>query len=142
MKKLFVILSVAGLLSFGAANVYAQDEAAPQAQTETVQEAPAPAVNPEVDVEGQPLHQAIKQKFIEGGVGWMTPVLLCLIFGLAVAIERIIYLNLSTTNTKKLLAQVEEALGNGGSLVYTSDAADEEGSGHFRGPRPINKNYL
>ena len=32
----------------------------------------------------------------------MSPVLLCLILGLAIAIERIIYLNLSTINTKKL----------------------------------------
>ena len=29
------------------------------------------------------MHRAIKQKFLEGGAGWMTPVLLCLIFGLS-----------------------------------------------------------
>lgn len=72
------------------------------------------SVDAEVDVEGQPLHQAIKQKFLEGGAGWMAPILLCLVLGLAIAIERIIYLNLSTTNTKKLIAKVEEALNNGG----------------------------
>jgi biopolymer transport protein ExbB len=44
----------------------------------------------------------------------MTPVLLCLILGLAIAIERIITLNLATTNTKKLLAKVEDALAQGG----------------------------
>ena len=71
-------------------------------------------VDAEVDVEGQPLHQAIKQKFLEGGAGWMAPILLCLVLGLAIAIERIIYLNLSTVNTKKLIAKVEEALNNGG----------------------------
>ncbi len=61
-----------------------------------------------------PVYQQIKAKFIEGGAGFMGTVLLCLIFGLALAIERIIYLNLATTNTTKLLAKVEEALKNGG----------------------------
>ena len=55
-------------------------------------------------------HQIIKQKFIEGGPGFMGIVLLCLILGLALAIERIIYLNLSTTDTDKLLSDVEGAL--------------------------------
>ena len=71
-------------------------------------------VDAEVDVEGEPLHQVLKQKFIEGSAGWMAAPLLCLIFGLAIAIERIIYLNLSTINTKKLIAKVEAALENGG----------------------------
>ena len=59
-------------------------------------------------------HQIIKQKFIEGGPGFMGIVLLCLILGLALAIERIIYLNLSTTDTDKLLSDVEGALQSGG----------------------------
>ena len=61
-----------------------------------------------------PVYQQIKDKFIEGGVEFMALVVICLILGLALCIERIIYLNLSTTNTKKLLAKVEEALNNGG----------------------------
>lgn len=61
-----------------------------------------------------PVYQQIKAKFIEGGAGFMGSILLCLIFGLALAIERIVYLNLATTNTTKLLAKVEEALKNGG----------------------------
>ena len=44
----------------------------------------------------------------------MGIVLLCLILGLAIAIERIIFLNLSTTNTKKLTQNVEDALKSGG----------------------------
>lgn len=44
----------------------------------------------------------------------MTFVLLTLILGLAFAIERVLYLNLATSNTKKLLAKVEDALENGG----------------------------
>lgn len=58
--------------------------------------------------------QTLKQKYIEGDPLWMTPVLICLIIGLALSIERIVYLNLSTINTKKFLDQVETALKNGG----------------------------
>ncbi|VEJ18710.1 MotA/TolQ/ExbB proton channel family protein [Capnocytophaga canimorsus] len=58
--------------------------------------------------------QVLKTRFIEGGPEFMGVVLLCLILGLAVAIERIIYLNMATTNTKKLAADVEAALQSGG----------------------------
>lgn len=56
------------------------------------------------------LHKEIKRLFIEGGAGFMGTILLCLILGLAIAIERIIYLNLATTNSEKLLLRVEKAL--------------------------------
>ncbi len=59
-------------------------------------------------------HQGFKNRFIEGGPIWMAPILLCLILGLSIAIERIIYLNLSSTNTKKLAQNVEDALNSGG----------------------------
>ena len=58
--------------------------------------------------------QTLKQKFIEGDPLWMTLPLICLIIGLAMSIERIVYLNLSTINTKKFLDEVETALKNGG----------------------------
>lgn len=67
--------------------------------------------NPNEDV---PLHQQIKTKFIEGGPSFMGVILLLLILGLAIAIERIIYLNLATTNTDRLLRKVEKALNDGG----------------------------
>jgi biopolymer transport protein ExbB len=56
----------------------------------------------------------LKRYFIQGGAGFMAIVLLALILGLALVIERIIYLNLATTNTKKLLANVEAAMKSGG----------------------------
>lgn len=56
------------------------------------------------------LRKEVKRLFIEGGAGFMGTILLCLILGLAIAIERIIYLNLATTNSEKLLAKVEKAL--------------------------------
>jgi biopolymer transport protein ExbB len=58
--------------------------------------------------------QELKKRFIEGGPGFMGIVLICLILGLAIAIERIIYLNLATTNTQKLTAGVEAAISSGG----------------------------
>lgn len=122
MKKLFMLLAVAGCLSFATVNVYAQEAdtvateevVAEEAVTEeAVTEEMAPVdseLNEETDIEGETMHQVLKQKFIEGDVLWMMLPLLCLIFGLAIAIERIIYLNLSTTNTQKLLQQVEDAI--------------------------------
>ena len=58
--------------------------------------------------------QILKEQFIQGGPEFMGIVLLCLILGLAVAIERIIYLNLASTNSTKLKQQVEDALASGG----------------------------
>lgn len=58
--------------------------------------------------------QVLKEQFIQGGPAFMGIVLLCLILGLAVAIERIIYLNLASTNSAKLKQQVEDALASGG----------------------------
>lgn len=58
--------------------------------------------------------QQLKQKYIEGDVVWMTPVLICMIIGMALSIERVIYLNLSTINTSKFLEDVEKALQSGG----------------------------
>ena len=131
MKKLFVILAAIGVL--GTTTVNAQEQAA-ENQTETVaaeataeEAAPAADFNAEVDVEGEPMHQILKQKVIAGDAMWMAPVILCLIFGLAIAIERIIYLNLCTTNTKKLLEKVEAALNEGGVEAAKQVCADTRG---------------
>jgi biopolymer transport protein ExbB len=83
--------------------------------------------NPETDVEGAPLHQEIKRQFLEGGAEWMAPILIFLILGLAIAIERIIYLNLSTVNSKKLVAKVEAALKKGGVEEAKKVARDTKG---------------
>lgn len=64
--------------------------------------------------QSQSFHQVLKKYFIVGGPEFMGIILVCLIIGLAVAIERIIFLNASTANSKKLLANVEDALQNGG----------------------------
>jgi len=118
MKKIFALLAVAGLMAFAAQYASAQTEeaAATEATPEVVEATPAPAAAPAADqvAEEVPIHQAIKTKFIEGGAGFMATIVACLIFGLAICIERIIYLNMASTNTEKLLQKVEEALKKGG----------------------------
>ncbi|PVW14284.1 MotA/TolQ/ExbB proton channel family protein [Marixanthomonas spongiae] len=119
MKKLFSIMAIAAMVFAGTCNVNAATaqtvpssaQALTTAATVTfVQDEEAAA---DTD-EPRGFHQELKQRFIEGGPAFMGIVLLCLILGLAIAIERIIYLNLSTTNTQKLAAKVEDALNSGG----------------------------
>ena len=101
MKRVFTILAITGLLLFGAApKAFAQDAA----NTEQVADATAEKT----------FHQELKTRFIEGGPFFMGIVLVALILGLAIAIERIIYLNMATTNTKKLVGNIDDALASGG----------------------------
>ena len=115
MKKFFMFLAVAGLVTFTANIASAQDEgaAAPAAQ-EQVEEAEEVVDLFAGSGEEVPLHQALKTKFIEGGAGFMSLIIICLILGMALAIERILYLAFSKTNTTKLLENVEAALEKGG----------------------------
>ena len=112
MKKLFLILSVA-MFSLGTVDAFAQDNANEGAATEQAAVTETD-VDAEATIAGESMHHVMMQKFLEGGWEWMLPVLLCLVLGLAIAIERILYLSLSTINSKKFLAQIEEALKNGG----------------------------
>ena len=121
MKKVIALMSLVGLLTFANFNhVMAQDAAAAEA-TEQVAATDENAVVESVEAEEAPaeetatadddtksFHQVLKEKYIQGGAGWMTPVLLCLIFGMALIIERILYLNMATTNVQKLLEGIEE----------------------------------
>jgi len=93
MKKVVNALSVTGFMFFGAIQSTFAQEAVTEAKT---------------------FHQVLKQNFIDGGPGFMGIVLVSLILGLAIAIERIIYLNMASTNTAKLKQQVEDALASGG----------------------------
>ena len=102
MKRSFSILAVAGLFVAGTNTVSAKATAAVVLLQEAAPEAE------------KGFTQILKEMFITGGAGFMSFVLICLILGLAVAIERIIYLNLASTNTTKLKQQVEDALASGG----------------------------
>ena len=125
MKKIFMFLAVMGVMAFSAQNAAAQDEVV--ADT-TATEVAAPAAEETLDgPEEVPMHQALKSKFIEGGAGFMALVIACLILGLALCIERILYLSFSKTNTKKLLAKIEEALQNGGVEAATEVCRNTRG---------------
>jgi biopolymer transport protein ExbB len=126
MKKVFAVMSIVGLLTFANFNgVMAQDatttEATEQVAAAADSAAPAEAVAETATEEAAPaaeettksFHQVLKEKYIQGGAGWMTPVLLCLIFGMALVIERILYLNMATTNVKKLLNGIEDNVKSG-----------------------------
>jgi biopolymer transport protein ExbB len=113
-----MFLAVAGLLTLSAniASAQEQPEAAPAATEEAVEPA-APVSGADIlkgTGEDVPLHQQIKTYFIQGGPAFMSAIILCLILGLALAIERILYLSFAKTNTKKLVAKVEKALEEGG----------------------------
>ncbi|MBP5134840.1 MAG: MotA/TolQ/ExbB proton channel family protein [Paludibacteraceae bacterium] len=130
MKKVIALFAFFTMLNIGMVqSAFAQDEVESEAvevaeeqvaaeeETAVVEEVVAPAAAEEVVAEPaaeQGLHKVLKQKVIEGGAGFVGALLLCFILGLALAIERILYLNLASTDTKKLLSEVEEALNNGG----------------------------
>ena len=94
-----------------------QMEEADEKVVAEVEEAIAPVEEAEDDgffANVEKVTQEIKKKFIDGGPLFMSFVLIALILGLALSIERIIYLNLATTNTEKLLQDIESAMSNGG----------------------------
>lgn len=143
MKRAFSILAILAMM-FGTTDLKAQDAAAEDAAAteevmegeaateapdsnaaaadsnavaeEAQEEAPAEAASTEEEevVADKSFHQVLKEKFIEGGAEFMGIVLITLILGLAICIERIIYLNMATPNSKKLLAEIENALQSGG----------------------------
>ncbi len=138
MKRALSILAVLAIM-FGTTNLMAQEGASDESTmteevadsnemksdsteadtmaAEEAAEAPAEeeaATTEEEVVADKTFHQVLKEKFIEGGAEFMGIVLITLILGLAICIERIIYLNLATPNSKKLLASIESALQSGG----------------------------
>ncbi|MEP2937488.1 MAG: MotA/TolQ/ExbB proton channel family protein [Gilvibacter sp.] len=117
MKKLFSILAIAAIVSVGTFSANAATTASNS--TANVTSVTSTTIQDATDAddaaeESEGFHQELKKRFIEGGPGFMGIVLLCLILGLAIAIERIIFLNLSTTNTQRLAESVEDALNSGG----------------------------
>ena len=135
MNKLFSILAIFTMLNFGfVSNSFSQEpgtDTTVQTENEvdtSITEKPVEAeeaVEDDLEAAGagedkvkeeakKGFHQTVKEKFIAGGPGFMSFVLICLILGLAICIERILYLTMATTNTKKLVNDVESALQSGG----------------------------
>ena len=126
MKKVFAFVAMMGLLTFGVNQTINAQEEAPAieevaqedsaavdsiAAAEDVEADDVIAEEEEDDAKG--LHKTIKVKFIEGSAGFMALVAVAMIFGLALCIERIIFLSLSEINSKKLLEDIQAALENG-----------------------------
>ncbi|MCM1178318.1 MAG: MotA/TolQ/ExbB proton channel family protein [Bacteroidales bacterium] len=115
MKKFFMFLAVIGITAISAQFAAAQEAEQAAEETTATEVAATETVDPfNAPAEEVPFHQALKTKFIEGGAGFMSLVIICLILGLALCVERILYLSFSKTNTKKLLAKIECALQEGG----------------------------
>ena len=124
MKKVISTFAIVALVAFGfASSSYAQEPEADAANVEQMDSADNAADNAAADAatEGttetteeanEPVEldfvQTLKQKFIEGDPFWMALPLICLIIGLAMSIERVVYLNLSTINTKKFVDQSQK----------------------------------
>ncbi len=125
MKKLFALLTFAAMLNFSyLPMVTAQEENAEESTEMAAEEvaaepetasAPAETKVEEADEKKAGFHQTLKTKFIEGGAGFMGVVLLVLILGLALCIERIIYLSMASGNSEKLLKEVESSMSSGGA---------------------------
>ena len=95
MKKFVSFVVVCGVFFLNSATLFAQEASSGGGLSE--------------------LHAVAKEMFVKGGVPWMSPLLIIMIMGLAISIERIFYLNLATVDANKLLQKVEEALeGEGG----------------------------
>jgi len=118
MKKVITLFALIGMFAFGM-----NSSSFAQTDTDTgVTVAPPTAVvdAPEADADAPPVKkstgvvQKVKQYFIDGGPEFMALVFLVFLLGLALSIERIIYLNMSTTNNSKLLNEIEEAMQSGG----------------------------
>lgn len=138
MKKVISSFAIAAMMTFGFAGMsYAQEEMASDAAPATEMKkddvadaAKAGATDAEATedkVAELSFVQTIKQKYIEGDPFWMTPVLICLIIGMALSIERIVYLNLSTINTGKFINEVEAALKSGGIEAAKEVARNTKG---------------
>jgi len=133
MKKL-ALIAIFGMLTLGASSLVlmAQDQPTTSPDTSvvapsTTQPSAAATTEAATAQEDKSMHQVLKEKFIEGGAGFMGIIALSMIVGLAVAIERIIYLSLATTNTTKLLNRIEKALGEGGVEAAKDVCRDTRG---------------
>ena len=129
MKKLFATLACVALLSAGFSTVAMAQNADSTTAAAQVDSAAAPAeavaaapseADATAPAEAQQVetsfHQSLKTKFIEGGADFMALVAITLVLGLAICLERIIYLNLANTNPDKLLKDIEDALIKEGNL--------------------------
>jgi biopolymer transport protein ExbB len=140
MKKLFAFILLFVFVSTQVSSVYAQnpvtkDTAAAAGATENDSmksttdstKTDTDQIKKEEKEEKRSSHQVIKTKFIEGEPQWMAPVLICLLIGLAIIIEKIISLFLTGINTDKFVNRVEEILRTKGLEAAKEECRNTKG---------------
>jgi biopolymer transport protein ExbB len=95
----------------GAANPDSAASTAVAQEKPAVEEGADAVAEPETtEVTG---HAMVKKYFIQGDWKWMSPVLVCFILGLGIAIGRIIVLMFNWINVRKFVSDIEGALKKG-----------------------------
>ena len=120
MKKFIALLAIVGFMTFGISSLFAQtQDGQDQKQDSTEQvidtlKTAQTVVNNdttnEEEGEERSFREQIKKQFIDGGPAFMGIVLFILLLGMAISIERIIYLTMADTNSKKLLKALEQKM--------------------------------
>lgn len=124
MKKLFAIIAMVAVCSFGATtSVMAQEDtvATEQVDSAAVDSVAADTVAAEetvetptiVEEENEGIFKTLKTKYIEGDAGFMSLVAIALVLGLAFCIERVVYLTLAQINTRKFMKELADLVAAG-----------------------------
>lgn len=134
MKKFFAIVAMVAVSVLGTTPVLAQ-EATDSAATEQVAENDSAAVDSaavdsaavdtaavaaaeteapaEAEEVSESFHKQLKTKYIEGGADFMSLVAIALVLGLALCIERVVYLALAQINTRKFVGDLKALVAAG-----------------------------
>ena len=127
MKKITSLLMLVFLMTFSVLFTNAQvntseskDTSSENVDSSKTTTTPAEEIQEEVisevtteEAEEESGIQVSKKKFIEGGAGFMSLPLICLILGLAIAIERIISLFWMSINNDKFILEIEQEVAEG-----------------------------
>lgn len=127
MKKITSLLMLVFLMTFSVLFTNAQvntseskDTSSENVDSSKTTTTPAEEIQEEVisevtteEAEEESGIQVLKKKFIEGGAGFMSLPLICLILGLAIAIERIISLFWMSINNDKFILEIEQEVAQG-----------------------------
>jgi biopolymer transport protein ExbB len=134
MKKLFKIILLSGSIAMMSPLMAAETKEVSKGTTTELADSNVSQVDTSIQVITEPatiketkteepvveqkqekgIHQIIKEKISEGGIEFMSIVLICLIIGLIISVERVITLSLSSSNVKKLINKVGDAMKTGG----------------------------
>lgn len=114
MKRILMAFALTGIMIFGGTQtISAQDGVSSTQQETTTMGADTAGNSGAAATANETVSVKVKEKFVEGNPFYMGLVAFALVVGLSFCIERIIYLNLSEIDTRRLLEDVELALEKG-----------------------------